>query len=162
MSELWTRVAELLCTLLRHRDCTFLDIIYRVFPEETNLHNSDCVLQWTPLQYAIKLEKWFIVERLLKNGSGLDVIRQRAQDPDYINSLILRATENGHLLLLEFLCSIGVNIHQTTSRGIHFPLHAAIQGEQLKVVKWLIQHGADCNTPYSDGQTPLIHAVIGG
>ena len=30
------------------------------------------------------------------------------------------------------------------------------------MVKWLIQHGADCNTRYSDGQTPLYFAVTEG
>jgi hypothetical protein len=29
----------------------------------------------------------------------------------------------------------------------------------VPVVRWLIQHGADCNTRYSDGETPLFHAV---
>jgi len=59
-------------------DCTFLDNINRVFPHETSLHNTDCVLHWIPLQYAVKSEKWFIVERLLERNvdrSGLDAIR---------------------------------------------------------------------------------------
>jgi hypothetical protein len=29
---------------------------------------TDCVLQWTPLQYAIKSEGWFFVERLLERN----------------------------------------------------------------------------------------------
>ena len=52
-----------------------------------------------------------------------------------------------------------MNIHQASSTDFPTPLHAAIQGEQLTVVRWLIQHGADCNTRYSDGKTPLFHAV---
>jgi hypothetical protein len=122
----------------------------------------DNVLQWTPMQYAIKSEKWFIVERLLESNvdrCGLDMIKQRAHDTQYINQIIIHAAENGHVLLLEFLCSIGVNIHQASSRRFPSTLHAAIQEEQLKVVKWLIKQGADCNTPYSDGQKPLLHAV---
>ena len=105
------------------------------------------------------------MEQLLQRNteqSGLDMIRQWAQDARYTDRIIMHAARYGHLLLLEFLRSIAGNIHQATSRGIHFPLHAAIDGEQLKVVQWLIQHGADCNTPYNDGQTPLIHAVTGG
>jgi ankyrin repeat protein len=132
------------------------------FYKKVSLMKRDNVLQWTPMQYAIKSEKWFIVERLLESNvdrSGLDMIWQRTQDTEYINSLIIHAAENGHLSLLEFLCSIGVNIHQASSRRFPSPLHAAVQEEQLKVVKWLIQHGADCNTRYSDGQTPLLHAL---
>jgi len=132
------------------------------FYKKVSLVQRDNVLQWTPMQYAIKSEKWFIVERLLESNidrCGLDMIRQRAQDQDYINSLILHAAENGHLSLLELLCSFGVNIHQASSRRFPSTLHAAIHEQQLKVVKWLIQHGADCNTPYSDGHKPLLHAV---
>jgi hypothetical protein len=42
------------------------------------------------------------------------------------------------------------------------PLHAAIQEDELPVIRWLIKHGADCNTRYIDGQTPLFHAVTEG
>ena len=52
-----------------------------------------------------------------------------------------------------------MKIHQASTRGFPTPLHAAVQGEQLPVIRWLIQHGADCNTRYSDGKTPLFHAV---
>jgi ankyrin repeat protein len=70
-----------------------------------------------------------------------------------------------HMLLLEFLWSIGVNIHQASSRRFPSPLHAAMEPSALwvtqsvSVVRWLIQHGADCNTRDSDGRTPLFHAV---
>jgi ankyrin repeat protein len=55
-----------------------------------------------------------------------------------------------------------VNILQASSTDSPSPLHAAIQAQQLQVTRWLIKHGADCNTRYSDGQTPLFHAVIEG
>jgi len=151
--------------IIATRHCTFLDIINRVFPDEASVHNKDCILQWTPLQYAVKSENWVIVERLLERNvdrSGLNMIWQRAHDPDYIDPIIMHAATYGHLLLLEFLCSIGVNIHRANSRGFLSPLHAAIQEEQLPVVRCLIQHGADCNSRYSDGRTPLFHAVTEG
>ena len=136
--------------------------INHISNDKISLHNTDSVLQWTPLQYAIKSEKLCVVERLLKRsveGLGLDMMRQRAQDTAYTGPIIIQAALDGHMLLLEFLCGIGVNIHQASSRSFPSPLHAAIEGQQLKVVKWLIQQGADCNTRYSDGQTPLFHAV---
>ena len=55
-----------------------------------------------------------------------------------------------------------MKIHQASTRGFPTPLHAAVQGEQLPVIRWLIQHGADCNTRYSDGKTPLFHVVTEG
>jgi ankyrin repeat protein len=147
--------------IIATRDCTFLDVINRVFPDEASLYNTDCELNWKSLQYAVNSENWFIVERLLERNvdrSGLDIIRQRSQDSDYIDPIIIQATTYGHLLLIEFLHSIGVNIHQASATDFPSPLHAAIQTEQLQV----IQHGADCNTRYSDGKTPLFHAVTKG
>ena len=132
---------------------------------EVSFDITDSVLQWTPLQYAIKTKHWFTVEQLLRNNvdkSGLDMIRQKAQDPDYIDPIIIQAARNSHLLLLEFLCSIGVNIHQASDSNFPSPLHAAIRGQLSPVIRWLIQHGADCNTAYSDGQTPLFYAVTTG
>jgi len=39
-------------------------------------------------------------------------------------------------------------------------LHAAIYRQQVPVIRLLIQHGADCNTRYSDGQTLLFYAAV--
>ena len=86
---------------------------FRISLYETSPDNRDCVLQWTPLQYAIKSENWFVVERLLQinaERSGLEMIRQRAQDAPYIDRIIMQAAENGHVSLLEFFRSTGENI----------------------------------------------------
>jgi hypothetical protein len=87
------------------------------------------------------------------------MIRQRAQNTDYTDPIIMHAATYGHMLLLEVLRRISVNIQQANSRGFPTPLRAAIQGQQLQITRLLIQQGADCNTRYSDDQTPLFHAV---
>lgn len=92
----------------------------------------------------------------------MDIIRQRVHDQHYINPIITHVATYGHLLLLEFLCSIGVNMHHASSTEFPSPLHAAVHGEQLQVTRWLIERGADCNTRNSEGQTPLFYAVIKG
>jgi hypothetical protein len=141
--------------IIATRLSTSCDIINHISQYQVSLDSRDNVLQWTPLQYAIKSENWFTVERLLEGNvdrSGLDMIRQTAQDPHYINSLILHAAEYGYSLLLEFLRSIDVNIHQASSTDFPSLLHADKQGEQLPVDKCLTQHGANCNTRYSDGK----------
>jgi ankyrin repeat protein len=151
--------------LIATRGSKFLDIISLVFQYKVSLDNNDNILQWTPLQYAIKSENWFFMEKLLESNvdiSGLDMIRHRVHDPGYIDPIIMHAAWFGHLLCLEYLCSIGVNIHGASSKEFPSLLHAAINSEKLHVVKWLIQHGADCNTRYSDGQTPLFYAVTEG
>jgi ankyrin repeat protein len=139
-----------------------IDLLYH---SGVPMENKDRVLQWTPLQYAIKSEEWQIVEMLLERNvdrSGLDMIRQRAHDRDYIDKIILISAHYGYVLLLEFIRSISVNIHQACSMDFPSPLHVAIQGRQLQVVRWLIKHGADCNTRYRDDQTPLYYAVTQG
>jgi ankyrin repeat protein len=148
-----------------HYNTHIVEFINGVSHYESSLNKTDSVLQWTPLQYAIKAENWFVVERLLERNverSGLDMIRQRAHDPRYINRIIIHAATYGHVLLLEFLGSTGVNFHQASSREFPSPLHAAIREEELSVIRLLIQHGANCNTRYSDGQTPLFYAVTKG
>jgi hypothetical protein len=87
------------------------DVIKQNCNYEVSLDIKDRVLQWAPLQYAIKSENWFTVERLLERNadrSGLDMIRQRVHDPDYINSIVRHSAEEKHVLLLEFLRTMGV------------------------------------------------------
>jgi ankyrin repeat protein len=130
-----------------------------------SLDKTDSVLQWTPLQYAIKYGDWHTVESLLQSSvdrSGLEMIRPRAQDRDYIDPIIIQAATFGQVLLLEFLCGIGVNIHQASYGGFRSPLHAAVYREQLPAIRLLIEHEADCNTRYSDRQTLLFHAAARG
>jgi len=117
------------------------------------------------MQYAIQSENWYIVERLLErnvDSSGLDMIRQRAKNRDYIDTIVMDSAEHCLLSVLEFLYSMGVNIHQASSVRFPSPLHAAVFGRELPVIRWLIKHGTDCNNADSDGQTPLFLAVSEG
>jgi hypothetical protein len=132
---------------------------------KVSLDIPDSVLQWTPLQHTIQAKNWYIVEWLLGRNfdrSGLDIIRQRVHGTDCIDPIVMESAELGLVLLLEFLRSIGVSIHQASSVSFSFPLHAAVFGRDLHVISWLIQHGADCNVEDSDGQTPLLLAVTEG
>jgi hypothetical protein len=151
--------------IIASRNYTFLDNINRVTQYKASLDKPDCVLQWTPLQYAVKSENWFIVERLLASNfdrSGMDMILQRAKDPDYLDLIIIQAKMYDYLSLLEFLNSNDLNIHLASYGGFLNPLHAAIQVKQLQPIWWLNEHGVDCNTPYSDGKTPLFDVVTEG
>jgi hypothetical protein len=148
-----------------NRELHEIDLRRSVRQYAVPLDTTDSVLQWTPLQYAIKSEDWLLVSKLLENNvdrSGLDMIRQRADEPDYIGRFIMEAAEYGSLLLLKYLCSISTKINPAISERFPFPLNAAILGTDTPVVRLLIKHGADCNTRYSGGQTPLFHAVTRG
>jgi len=88
------------------------------------------------------------------------MIKQRAHDLDYIDEITKDAVNNCHLLLLEYLYSIGVKINQASSVIYSYdtPLHSAIHHQDLEFVKFLIQHGANCNIPNKNGETPLFYA----
>jgi hypothetical protein len=91
------------------------DLPRSVWQYAVSLDTTDCVLQWTQLQYAIKSEDWFVLNQLLENNfdrSGLHMIRQRADDPDYIGRITTEAATYSMFLLLEFLYSISVNINR--------------------------------------------------
>jgi hypothetical protein len=74
----------------------------------------------------------------------------------------MKSAQIGNLLLLKFIHSIGGNIYQARFMVYPFRLRAAIKERQLQDVKWLIKHGAVCNTRVSDGQRPLFYAVTEG
>jgi hypothetical protein len=109
--------------MMRHHN-PFLDV-YNISKNAVSLDTTDSVLQWTPLQYAIQSERWDAVELLLNSNvdkSGLDMIRRRAQETDYIDPIIEKAVKDGHELLREYLRSIDVTIHQATSRITPCPM----------------------------------------
>jgi ankyrin repeat protein len=90
------------------------------------------------------------------------VIRQRAHETDYINPIIEEAVTVPHVLLFEFLCSIGVNIHPAISTIFPCPLYLAIERKKLAVIRLLIQQGVNCNNRDRWGQTLLFKAVAQG
>jgi ankyrin repeat protein len=144
----------------------FEELIYDTkFQYKLPLDITDSVLQLTPMQYAIKSKNWFDVEWFLQRNvdrAGLDVIRQRANDRSYINSIILAAGSHRLLLLLEFLCSIGVKINQLSTRDMYEGLRDTIESEDVGAIRCMIQLGADCNIRDIYGRTPLFQAVDEG
>jgi hypothetical protein len=126
---------------------------------------TDSVLQWKPMQYAIKLGNWRFVNMLLEenvNRSGLEMIRQRVHDRSFIDSIILKAVTSRLLLLIDFLCSIGVKISQSNTRNLTANLFFAVQNNDLAYIRCMLQLGADCNDHFGYAGLPLICAVNGG
>jgi hypothetical protein len=87
------------------------------------------------------------------------MIKQRAHDVHYTYLIIVNAARDRHFLLLEFLWNNVANFLQARNKYFPSPLHAAIREQNVTIVKWLIEHGADCNTRHSDVQTLLFYAV---
>jgi hypothetical protein len=92
--------------LVATHDCILRDERIYKFGYEFDLDTTDSVLQWTPMQYAIKLEKWYIVERLLDSNVSrfsVEMIRQRAHDRSYIDAIFEEAQVAGLQLLHKLL-----------------------------------------------------------
>jgi len=71
-----------------------------------NVDAKDKLLEWTALGYAIKAEKWFVVERLLEKKcktADLGLFRQRLDDESYKAKIIDDIKDNKCTLLLRYL-----------------------------------------------------------
>lgn len=131
------------------------------------LNEEDNVLKWTPLQYAIKSGSWFVAERLLERKVDIrppdeEHIRQRIHDTDYIGPIVLEAAGENYFFLLKLLHSVGVNMDQELTDVRTYALHVATANTRLRIIRWLIEIGANCNTADNNGWTSLFHAANNG
>jgi len=130
-------------------------------------NEEDNVLKWTPLQYAIKSGSWFVAERLLERRVDIrspveEHIRQRLNDRDYIGPILFEAAGEDYFFLLKFLYSVGVNMDQEITDVRTYALNVATANRRLRIIRWLIEIGANCNTVDNNGWTPLFHAANNG
>jgi ankyrin repeat protein len=131
------------------------------------LNEEDNVLKWTPLQYAIKSGSWFVAERLLERKVDIrppdeEHIRQRIHDTDYIGPIVFEAAGEDYFFLLKLLHSVGVNMDQELTDVRTYALHVATANTRLRIIRWLIEIGTNCNTVDNNGWTSLFHAANNG
>jgi len=69
------------------------------------------------------------------------------------------ASRNGHLEVVEFLLSKGVDINLQNNFSCT-PLSLAVSHGHLEIVKFLIRHGSDVNERDNLGTSPLLSAVM--
>ncbi|CAN5369981.1 hypothetical protein BH11ARM2_BH11ARM2_38060 [soil metagenome] len=91
---------------------------------------------------------------------NIDIVRQlvdRGADIDYVNgqgySLLINAAGEGDETMVRGLLELGANL-ETTSTG-ETALHAAVWGDERRIVRILLEAGADPNAQDVDGRTPL-------
>ncbi|GFF37925.1 isoform 5 of ankyrin repeat domain-containing protein 17 [Aspergillus udagawae] len=104
----------------------------------------------TPLQAAIRKNHFKITEILLEKGADVELGDNRDPAP------LLMAVNLGYERLLGLLLKHGANPNAQNS----FPLHVAIFDNQIAMVRLLLAHGADVNRKNSEGQTPLLYAML--
>lgn len=78
-----------------------------------------------------------------------------ARDPERNHSLLHYAALAGHCAVAQFLLAQGIDVDDGVAEGVLTPLHVAIQCNQVEMVRFLIQAGADLTRkdPY-DQRTP--------
>lgn len=98
--------------------------------------------------------------RRIVEGSGADLVN--AQLPATLDSPLLRATENGHVAIVQYLLSKGASPN-LEGIGRNTPLMQASYLGQDEIVDALIKAGANPNTSEERyGYTPLIFAAWKG
>ncbi|XP_043192938.1 transient receptor potential cation channel subfamily A member 1 homolog isoform X2 [Amphibalanus amphitrite] len=120
--------------------------------------------QQTPLHSAAKGGHCRIVSMLImaaRERSGATVVKQMLADRDQRqNSALHLAVESGSLSTVELLVETGaadVNVVNDTGDS---PLHGAVVGGQLDIVKMLVRHHAAINMQNFQHQTPLHRAAM--
>lgn len=72
---------------------------------------------------------------------------------------ICRAVANGDIEWVKSLFTRGISANYECIKSSHSLLNIAVENEQLEVIKFLLQNGADINFKSNKGWTPLHVAV---
>lgn len=108
----------------------------------------------TPLMLAIDNERWDVVRFLIKNGADLLAVNGKGNTPLNISvSSNINAPEDIIKALIK---------PETLNKGDCFgqtPLYKAILTDNHVAVKILLEAGADCNSEFYRGLTPMMLAL---
>ncbi|GAQ12244.1 hypothetical protein ALT_9565 [Aspergillus lentulus] len=103
----------------------------------------------TPLHTAIMKKHWKITQLLLEGGADVG-----SRDSYGRTALDLAMTHSSQRSLFLFLKHVKLNAQNCQS------LHTAISMNKTAVVRFLLENGADINRKDSEGQTPLLYAML--
>ena len=103
-------------------------------------------------------------------GKINNVIRLLARDPNLVNayaedgfSPLGLASYFGHFDVAEYLVRAGASINAVSHNGLRAaPIQSAAAGGHRRIVKMLVEHGADPNIREQGGHTPLHAAAENG
>ncbi|KAF5702046.1 ankyrin protein [Fusarium globosum] len=120
----------------------------------------------TPLRQAIELSEITSLTKLVEADRAAELLIKTDMDEhqsrrltaftDALCTAIRKQSDEAAVLLIKHMS----NISSTGSSGAT-PLHVAVQQEDEKIVKMLLEHGAQLNVPHRDtGETPFAVATV--
>ncbi|XP_069672165.1 uncharacterized protein [Periplaneta americana] len=143
-----------------------LKIIQILVDHGINSGLVDDILSLSPLQLAIKIRAWPIVDILLKTDTkseDLIEIKDNIDDKDYIEDILRTATREGLANLVEYVLQCGIHVDHKISVGYMklsrsaTLLHEAARNRHVDLVRLLVNHGADIEARDSHfSRTPLL------
>ena len=101
-----------------------------------------------------------IARLLLANGAKVDIVSAATGGP-FTASIIYAVSNNGDTSLSEMLLQNGADMDEAPAEGRlagYTPLMMAVDRNSLKVVRFLVENGADVNAAAADGSTALAAA----
>ncbi len=101
----------------------------------------------SPIRFAVITQRADLVRLLLEYGANAS-----NRDRPFNNTLLHIAACQEDVELCQILLDEGISIDVTDASG-QTPLHLAIRGARLNVVKFLLKQGASCKADFQ-GQTP--------
>ncbi|MCP4438373.1 MAG: hypothetical protein GY810_05460 [Aureispira sp.] len=140
---------------------------------------------YTPLLSAMSQHKMETIEFLIKKGadvnimpkSGFNVLEfaadhkkvalakmifKKRTDQTTTSGALSAAAERGSLGLIKFFLKAGISVDDRTYTSSKTALMKAASSNQLKVVKYLLEQGADLKATAYQGNTTLIYAAAEG
>ena len=110
------------------------------------------------LTYAITLNQPDIVQMLIAKGSKIDIVDK------YDRSIIIIPITYSYLEILKILLeanknNIGISIVDIKDRNMRIPIHFAIEIQNIKAIKLLLEYGSNPNMSDKEGYNSLHLAV---
>lgn len=131
-------------------------IVKRILEEGSDVDEKDRN-DWTALHYALSIGNAEIVRMLLKNGANVSAA---AKNKDSFNSsneitpLMLAILTSQNFLAIKELLDGGANTNEKDNLGNEALHYAARKRHSSKIVKLLLEAGADPSVENLNGETP--------
>eukprot|EP01113_Clastostelium_recurvatum_P029462 TRINITY_DN3554_c0_g3_i1.p1 TRINITY_DN3554_c0_g3~~TRINITY_DN3554_c0_g3_i1.p1 ORF type:complete len:546 (-),score=115.91 TRINITY_DN3554_c0_g3_i1:80-1717(-) len=110
----------------------------------------------TPLCYAAFLGDMEIVDHLIRSGADVNLSGYRSRTPFWY------AAWKGHMQVARTLAHVSADVVNTADGDGTTPLHNAVGENNMAMVRFLLEVGADINAKSHLGYTPLHTAALSG